>query len=413
MKLKTHLAVERRRRRAADQERKAKRFRTEKRRRRRGLLAEAYERSDDRNVRIARPDRRAEHLEVYTRGQVVRGVCLQSPSIPPAILDLAENESATRSFLNSARRLRFTSDSPEQPGFNGLMRVYGYHDYAKIRKITPAAALVIASHYERATRGPGADGQNIHAINVRSWDPAVRRWFEVLGIFDLLGISGQVPATEGKIDGGTLFLPVLSGERTNEDDMAALDQALLELAGFVLGEGSDPEELSTLGTHMSEAVTNVVHWAYPDGFDYEVPPLKKWWITGQAVREPREVSLVIYDQGASIPSTIMPKVDQARFTDAYRRLKTRVQRSVGRQDGRLIELALSADTSNARQSHRGNGLSEMANAVSELPGSELRIWSRNGTVVLKNGEDIQVRHRSPSIGGTLVEWRLALGDDRS
>ncbi|WP_298429614.1 hypothetical protein [uncultured Jannaschia sp.] len=328
------------------------------------------------------------------------------------VLDLVQNETATRKFLDSMRRMLLTDSSRLNKLANGLLNVPAYHDFARIEAISASAALVIASQYQRAKHGLNGIDNELFAIDVHRWNPTVRRWFDVLGIFDILGISGQVPNTTGRIDGHTLFLPILSGQMANEADLERLDKALIELAEFATeARAEESDVLSAILTDMSEGIINVSQWAYPEEHPFEVQPLKRWWMTGHADRSKRELSFTLYDQGATIPKTIPAKQSDEKFVNAFKTMVAKYGSLGMKDDGHLIAVSLNPGSSGTKEAHRGFGLQRMAETIDALPDGELRIWSRYGSVLRERGGRVVTSHCPPSIGGTLVEWRFALGND--
>lgn len=260
-----------------------------------------------------------------------------------------------------------------------------YIDFKPIRTVTPSGALVLAAELERWNSSPGRSP--FRQADSGKWDPNVRRLLGQMGFFDLLGLS-HVPETAA---GTAQYVKFRSG--TEVDGEAVEDLRTLDLAPVV----SVPKA-KLLFAAVTEAMTNVVHHAYPA--DHRGP--RKWWLS--AAHEPGEVVILIYDQGSGIPKTL-PRT----FAERLRHL---LPESVATHDGKMIEVAHSLQKSGTGEPHRGRGLErDVRRYIEEHDGpGTYRVISGRGVYTVPAGGCAagHVDSRPRPLQGTLIEWRLEL-----
>ena len=91
----------------------------------------------------------------------------------------------------------------------------------------------------------------------------------------------------------------------NATELREACRNIQELCKFI-GNGkmlSEDIEIS-LNNAISEAMTNVAKHAYPATHPFKHKHVNRWWITASADRKTAELTIIIYDQGASIPVTL-------------------------------------------------------------------------------------------------------------
>jgi hypothetical protein len=328
----------------------------------------------------------------------------------PAILSFDENAEETLAALGHLRRVlqtpvrgttRFDSPSKHRRGRSGWL---GRHiPFETIRHIAPAAALVVAAEYDRIFLRTGARS---FVAGVERWDAAVLDTLSRIGFFDLVGFEGT--ADQPDVNADLVILPMRSGETADPTQVGQLVTDLKQLY-------PNPDESSEAGlVHlygaMIEAVSNVMNHAYPRGWESEPPPaLRRWWMTGTVDRRIRQTTAVVFDRGVSIPVSL-PNWDRAEGW--FRRIK----RKIGvipavndpKSDGEAIAAAVEEAVSSTGEQHRGTGLAQMRDFVSQCREGRLRIMSRCGEVIFRPGQHPDVRTYDVPIGGTLIEWSVLL-----
>jgi hypothetical protein len=79
-----------------------------------------------------------------------------------------------------------------------------------------------------------------------------------------------------------------------------------------------------------------------------------------------------------------------------------------KSDGEAIAAAVEEAVSSTGEQHRGTGLAQMRNFVSQCRDGRFRIMSRCGEVIFRPGQQPDVKTYDVPIGGTLIEWSVLL-----
>jgi hypothetical protein len=281
-----------------------------------------------------------------------------------------------------------------------------YIDFASMDRITPAAALVLASEYHRATTLFKMQG--LGAINMQEWKPAVIATLYDVGFLSLLGVDP--PRDFMVARNGIYSVPFLSGTKVIGQEIDALIRRLASLAE---GEGVQSSEpllsRSRVYDGLGEAVQNVEDHAYPPDAFFGYPMLRRWWMTGAVEPKQKRFNLVIYDQGVSIPVSL-PR--WSRFEDFcgsfYKAVGLQFDPDLSHKDGEAIAQSVQLGMSSTGQSWHGKGLPLMREIVENSAGGSLRILSRCGEYIYDAAKGPQSRSFSVPLAGTLVEWDLYL-----
>ena len=345
---------------------------------------------------------------------------LASPGTPmPEIMCFDENIHATSVALdriraNLHRRVSGQMEIPSSKRSGAKIQNLGRHlRFETIEFITPAAALVLAAEFERALL---AKSWKPYVANSKDWSAQVVETLDEIGFFDLLGLanakSSAVPESR------RFVLKMQSGNTTDPED---IDRLITNLKNM-WPEGREASEEKMVGLYgaMVEAVGNVVNHAYPASGSFRYPHIGRWWITGAVDTEARTTTVIVFDQGVTIPVSLP---SWSKYSGVVKRLALAageiVNASLGRslglplasdpgQDAAAIHAAVEESVSSTEEGHRGHGLAQMRDFVEQCRDGRLRIMSRNGEVIYRPGKDPERRYFDVSIGGTLVEWNLQL-----
>lgn len=315
---------------------------------------------------------------VYTRRSIRRvGEAAVELSLPPH-LDLEENFESTLSHFRHVRDAALGRYRIRRLGFE------------KIVEISPAAALILASEVDQwKQRAPRL------RADVDSWNPEVRRRLCQMGYFELL----KLPKPPTPPDSGDLiFLRFLRGT-SEPDDKGKLAKQLRVNIEAIVGQGVVRRHV--LFDSLSEAITNVIHHAYPDMSADSAQ--KPWWLSASFDRRYRELTVLIYDQGVGIPATL-----PARWAH-YEKVKDVFGKWT---DSQKIEAATTYGRSSTNRPERGKGLVNLQSFAKAYQAGRLSIYSRYGMYRLLHGngdaiETVRRDHRV-SVGGTLIEWSVRL-----
>ena len=124
---------------------------------------------------------------------------------PPSVFCLDENAPGTLAFLHDFREVRLLNlglPNRSDRGMKGRQKrrwIGTYTDIAAIRRITPAAALVLAAEFDRAVRRNRIGRRGI--VNADAWDPGVARTLIEVGFLGHLSarFPGDVPVDVEKL----------------------------------------------------------------------------------------------------------------------------------------------------------------------------------------------------------------------
>lgn len=274
-----------------------------------------------------------------------------------------------------------------------------YIDFRKIKNISPSSALVLAAELDRWNHTPLRRTQNtkLRAIDVNEWDPAVRSLLADMGFFDLLRVPNpQVNSDSSNLSSRVGFVKFRTGDKVD-------GEAIEELRRTDLDPFVGVPNKHYLYAAVTEAMTNVVHHAYPSRL-YPPPPKPNWWLSASRNAKTGEVVIMIYDQGAGIPETLPRK-----FPEQIRKL---IPQRLSRDHARMIQAAHELSRSGTRQGHRGHGLGrdvrEYVNILSRS--SRYRVVSLQGEYIHEKptsgqSTDSFINHNR-SLLGTLIEWTI-------
>jgi hypothetical protein len=287
----------------------------------------------------------------------------------------------------------------------GSTNIEGYADFAMVKRITPAAALILASEYDRLRtilRRP----EWLSAVNIERWDEDVLATLDDLGFLALLGVDD--PARELPRREGRYIVPFLTGDGVTPTEIDRLLRALADLA--VVESREDGDNLlrrARIYDGLGEAIQNVVDHAYPDSFPFEFPAVNRWWMAGAVDPNNGRFTVVIYDQGISIPVSVprWSRIDEfkARFAAAVGR---EFDMSAPIYDGQAIAEAMAMGKSSTGRSERGNGLPCIRDVIDNCRDGRLRIVSRNGEYRYALNQKPEHRTLVTPLPGTLIEWDM-------
>jgi hypothetical protein len=353
----------------------------------------------------------AEQVKIWQGGSPEIAICIRRPKPTPSILCFEQNPEDTVGFLASTRKEMFATlhlgkahfVMRKKPG--GMAKISGYADFSYLRDISLGAAVVLTADYDRASR---IVGQVPPAVDLHKWQERVTTRLYELGFFKLLG---HLPSAEKLVeDGPTLTMQIVQGK--NADELQEVDGSLQILGNFLSDGNADklnPTIVKVLTT-ISEAITNVTQHAYSGEHTYQYDHVGSFWVGATADRENRTLSVAVYDQGSTIPITY-PRLDLKQ--KAIRFLRTAISRTPefeNQHDGTYIRAAMRYGGSRTDQSFRGKGLPQMFVLMQSIGSGCMSIRSRAGWCTRAASGRMTQGFLQESIGGTLVEWTINLGE---
>lgn len=316
--------------------------------------------------------------------------------VPTKTITLPEDFSLKTNFVDVVTALNNIRQQSKQ-------RIRGrfYIDFKKIQTLSPAAALVLAAELDRWNHVLGYG--RMKAVDVHKWDDHIRNLLGDMGFFSLLKI--QRSHRERKESANIRYMKFRTG---NQADGEAFDQLLQEIISLWSGEIAHQKLLYAA---VTEAMTNVVHHAYEEGYSSR----KNWWLSASYDTDRHEVRFMLYDQGIGIPKTVPKKfqdyMNKGMLKGNMLEIFNKAMESV-RKDADLIKLAHNLHKSVTKEKHRGFGLGRDVRGYlkeSAVDG-EYNVISLKGvyTVIQENKKQKEsLRTYGVPLDGTLIEWRLS------
>jgi anti-sigma regulatory factor (Ser/Thr protein kinase) len=348
-----------------------------------------------------------------------QAVCTNGRRLPPKVLCLEENRSATLGFLGEIREnlaVPVRNGKPiyrtwynETGGPKGAARIKEYWDFSSIERIGTSAAVILASEYDRARRVMGAPPVT---VNIESWsNPVFKTLFE-LGFFDIVGlVEGQSSRYAQTQHGETLITSMISDE--NGNGLPSVSEAIRDLTSFINSSCAvPPVVLTNLNTAIGEAMINVSRHAYEPPFESRFAYEPRWWFTAEANRETRKITAVLFDQGATIPVTLPYKErswpERLGLMGATSATSTPSGRGVDEMlsDVDAIKYAMREGTTQTEIAGRGRGLPQMRKLIDKYRPGKLTVMSRAGIYSYATDGGVHTNILETPIGGTLLEWEI-------
>lgn len=340
----------------------------------------------------------------------------ERPRQPPSVICFRQNPDETLKFLADLREgIAHRVGSVQKAEWikpprrkHGLPWMRTYVDYSKIEFISTAASVVMAAEYDRAAR---LCKKPPPAIELHRWNKkAFQKLFE-MGFFEIVGLVQGTGRTIS-VSEHLKTMQIVSG--TDAQGLEEASKAILELSQFISDPSPLPDEVFVaLNTALSEALSNVTRWAYTEDHSFRFTHLSRWWITATADREKRTLTVVLYDQGATIPATFPRKNLHQSVKDFILRNLSLTPTFGYCDDGIYIEGATRQGRSATDRSWHGKGLPQMIDLIKICGNGSLTILSRGGMYRYDHAAGSTRESRPFSVGGTLIEWELHLPRDEN
>ncbi|RUM95940.1 hypothetical protein EET67_20690 [Pseudaminobacter arsenicus] len=352
----------------------------------------------------------ARRVRIWDGGDVEWAIAAAAGQRPPSPMCFDDNRIGTYAFFEALRQ-NFQAAIRKKVGFvyrperSGAMpRIATYFDFGRLDRISTAASVVLAAEYQRVASLVGVVPPT---VNLNKWSPEVYAKLTQLGFFEILGIERNVrPVVNGA--GATRTMRIIRAQ--NLDALATIDEALQQLGLFLdpTDNLSDNVFIQFL-TALSEAITNVIHHAYSDERLLTDRHIDSLWVAATADRSDNSLTVVVFDQGATIPATY-PRIERLEKVRRFlqRAISRRTSGHPFKDDGTYIRAAMRYGGSRTDQRHRGLGLPQMFEALMRIGEGSLSVYSRGGWCKRNHNGRFTSGALQYSIGGTLVEWSVRL-----
>lgn len=340
-----------------------------------------------------------------------------APITPPQKLCFIENRAETYDFFKKLRRNLDNSIKKQITPYykykNGEILIASYYDYSKIEYISNTCAVILASEYQRAAHFLKCVPPT---VNLNDWNNDVYTTLKEIGFFEIAGLmeDGISQFNENQLSQTKTMRIVCV---TNADQLDKIDTSLNELfeyfePPYYSPTYPDPQPIKLLLSGISEAITNVVHHAYPNDIKLPNYTFKKCWISACANKKTNLLTIAIYDHGVSIPVTY-PKTDGMvpKIKEYITSVTSKVlhKSKVKIIDGAYIQAAMQYGNSRTGEQNRGKGLPQMYELLTKIGNGKLSIYSRYGWCHKNFDGDIRSSTEHIPLTGTLIEWSVNLG----
>ncbi len=351
-------------------------------------------------------------------------LCMKQPISPPHHINFDDYIEETLSFLQAVRDKigRKRLEGATRPTWikvkqGRIPRIHGFYDYSQISSISISAALVVAACYDRAAR---ISGKAPPAINYPQWPQSVFRVLFDVGFFEFIG---HIKSEDSDLcrhrgnDGSGKIMSAISGKNAN--GLEECSGEIFNLLKFLSFKDDAAEViLADVNSAISEAMINVARHAYPDDFvqESEYDTVNQWWMTAQADRENRTLTIVVYDQGATIPGTLPRREWFKRAVEgAMRQVIPDFSYSSERRarDHEFINYSVKEGKTQTGDHQRGLGLPQMQSLIDLCDDGSLTIVSRAGLYKYGKNTGVHKRALPTELEGTLIEWHLSLPEGAS
>lgn len=284
-------------------------------------------------------------------------------------------------------------------------------DFKQVELFYPCGALYLYACIDQyLSQEPG---NRVNAARLPS-NILPKQIMQKLGLLDLLNIQETYPTERGNVVSWGL-------SKGKWVDLASEGITDME-KDFILGHKQRGKEYEPeLYTAALEAVANSFEHAYKELLE---PREINWWLIYGITEE--GFSLVVTDLGASIPYTIpLSKLESIQkylkelvgYTPDHKFIEIAVNSSIERSQAILEQKVARPTRSATRLEHRGLGLNNISR-FSQLPGANVRIYSRNGQYSrqhgLKDGDaESFAKDLKIPISGTTIIWTLPHKKERT
>lgn len=258
---------------------------------------------------------------------------------------------------------------------------YVHIDFSDTDYISAAAALVLFAKITRCQCGAPLDifdhPDKIITLT-RPTDKATRNLMRNAGLWAAIR-----PGSQKKLDGlwSDWSNPYKSGNDPAKEISDVISLLQLEFEEL-------PRQIIAA---LQEAYLNIAHHAYEKFKQVEGGYLHKfmvgrWWQCARKYPD-NSISLIIYDMGAGIPSTISPR---SEFPG---------------KDSDEIHHAMQTGITRLDIQGRGMGFDNIKKPIDLNESAEyLVVYSRKGQVTYKKGHIVSRVDHQEAVGGTLIEW---------
>ncbi len=287
-------------------------------------------------------------------------------------------------------------------------KIKRYFDFASVKKICPASALIISSCYFIYKRRGG----KINVLDWEYWDESVKDTLTKMGFLELLEF--EPIETDKKLQD----IPITSfraGNLPDNEEITKYVQWLVQRVNKNTFEDIGKNPFKEAIPAIWEAVENSVRHAYPDAFLKNGSDM--WWFGGTISSDARTITLICYDKGISIPRHIK----EADLQDKGRKMREQIGTAIDRftakigkaevnnnLDHKRLEYATRSAVTSTEKDGSGRGLSRIAETIKDFSYGKVKIMSRRASAEITRNKRSRFTLLDTPIIGTLIIWKITL-----
>ena len=272
-----------------------------------------------------------------------------------------------------------------------------YLDLNPVRQISAAAALMFVAELDvRKWLNPNIKMRAHDA----GWDKDVRARLKEMGFLRLLKSKSQLRSPPVSSTSEEAFVRFVSGRKGSEEEYAG--KLIKEVERVFRTEKIEGHLRTPLYAGLTEAIINANHHAYSKKDAGKLHC--RWWISASVNRQTREIRVVCYDRGRTIPGTIQASEEKVKAYGVF---------SLFQNDHEIMRLAMEEKRTSTGNPHQGLGLSELRELIDSSQQGALSIYSGKGLLKYSKSSgsekgDLKSSPLLERIAGTLVEWSIIL-----
>lgn len=308
----------------------------------------------------------------------------------PTVMNFSSNYNRTMQAIQTIRHLT------GRKIFNNQCYRLCFVDFSKIQYISASAALVLTAEL---SKWDDSVRQRIRP-KVKTWDKNILSQFDELGFFDLFSNKDSFELEKEKEPSSIRFVKYLKGHLEDDEKTQLLKREIKRLVGEDLGKWT------FLYSGLSEAITNVVHHAYPNNKGYTEDD-KKWYLTASYDSDNRIIKVVFYDQGVTIPGSLPDSKLHERILSYLAKLPLAERK----RDEQLLKAAVEIKRSSTGEEDRGKGLQDLLEFIKQRGEGYLSIMSGKGLYKYSqqnNKTEVKSLSFNLPVCGTLIVWSTKL-----
>lgn len=308
----------------------------------------------------------------------------------PSVMNFSTNYFSTMQAIQTIRYLAARKDYPSHT------YKLCFVDFSKIKYISASAALVLTAEL---SKWDDAVRQKIRP-KVRTWNKDILTQLDELGFFDLFENKAGFDLEKEKQPSNINFVKYMKGHLEDDEKTQFLKREIKRIVGEDLGKWT------FLYSGLSEAITNVVHHAYPDNKGYTEQD-KKWYLTASYDRETRIIKVVFYDQGITIPKSLPDSKLHERILSYLSKLPIAERK----RDEQILKAAVEIKRSSTGEEDRGKGLQDLLEFIKQRGEGYLSIMSGKGLYKYsQTNQKNEIKSISfpLAVCGTLIVWSTKL-----